>query len=68
MTSTTADPTVPLLFYSTAQAAQALGVSTDLVRSMISKGELKARKFGTRIIIPVSEIEKAGKPIRTYQH
>lgn len=68
MTSTTTDPTVPLLFYSTTQAAQALGVSTDLVRSMISKGELKARKFGTRIKIPVSEIEKAGKPIRTYQH
>ena len=68
MTSTTADPAVPLLFYSTTQAAQALGVSTDLVRSMISKGELKARKLGTRIKIPVSEIEKAGKPIRTYQH
>ena len=63
-------PTVPIppAYYSLEQAAQALNLSVRSVRRMISCGELKAKKMLGQIRIPVSAIEKAGTPIRTYQH
>lgn len=43
--------------YSVAEAAEALGVSRDLVNSMIADGRLHSLKLGTRRLIPVSAME-----------
>jgi len=39
-------------------AAKMLGVCVETVRRWIKSGKIKARKVGTRYLIPLSEIEK----------
>lgn len=51
-------------FYTIKEAAYALGVSERTVRSLISHGELKARKFRGCVRIPFEAIENAGKPMK----
>ena len=45
------------------EAADSLGVSRDLIRSMIRRGELDARKFGRIIRIRAVSLKEAGKPL-----
>jgi len=40
------------------QAAQRLGVSTGLVRRAIQRGELRAIRFGSRVLIPVAALDE----------
>lgn len=45
------------------EVAETLGCSRDLVRQMIRRGELDARKFGRIIRVRAASIEEAGKPL-----
>ena len=54
-------------FYTIKEAAYVLGVSERTVRSLISHGELKARKFRGCVRIPFAAIENAGKPMKVVQ-
>lgn len=47
------------------EAAQLWQVSTDTVRRMISRGELKAYKVGRAVRIDPADLRKACKPLRT---
>jgi excisionase family DNA binding protein len=49
--------TTPLA-YSLEEAAKQLSVSSQSVRRLIERGELKARHVGTRVIIPKNELER----------
>ena len=44
---------------SVADAARALGISTDTVRRLIDAGDLKAVHIGARLLVPRSEIDRA---------
>lgn len=46
------------LAYSVAEAASALGVSRDLVRSMVRRGDLRSRRLGRRVLIPAAELHR----------
>ncbi|MHB1504908.1 MAG: helix-turn-helix domain-containing protein [Acidimicrobiales bacterium] len=46
------------LGYSIREVASALGISNDLVRSMVQRGELKAIRLGRRVVIPAVELER----------
>ncbi len=48
----------PPLAYSVEEAAQQLSVSSQSVRRLIDRGELKARRVGTRVIVPKNELER----------
>jgi excisionase family DNA binding protein len=48
----------PPLAYSLEEAAQQLSVSSQSVRRLIDRGELKARRVGTRVIVPKNELER----------
>lgn len=59
-----AAPTSPTNAYLTvAQTAQALNCSPDTVRRLISRGEMRATRFGRLIRIAVGDIARAGKPV-----
>lgn len=45
------------LFVSVADTAEALGISDDLVYSLIDRGELPATTFGRRKLVPRRAIE-----------
>lgn len=49
--------------WSIARTAEYLDCSKDTVRRMISRGELRAHRFGRLIRIDPSELTKAGKPV-----
>lgn len=49
------------------QTAERLQCSTDTVRREIRRGNLKASRFGRRILIAESDLAKALKPIKTYR-
>ncbi|MGC5628197.1 helix-turn-helix domain-containing protein [Georgenia sp. Z1344] len=49
------------------RSAEILGTSRDTVRRMISRGELKAVRFGRNIRIRPHDLEKALKPVTTYR-
>ena len=44
--------------YSVAEAAEALGVSTWLIREAVRRGEIYCTRIGRRIIIPSSVIDE----------
>jgi excisionase family DNA binding protein len=44
------------LAYSVREAAEALGVSADLVRDLIRRGELRGVRVGRRVLIPSEEL------------
>ncbi len=50
--------TITPLAYSVEEAAQQLSVSSQSVRRLIDRGELKARRVGTRVIVPKNELER----------
>ncbi|HEX3412832.1 MAG TPA: helix-turn-helix domain-containing protein [Stellaceae bacterium] len=39
-------------------AAHALGLSIATIDRAIKRGDLKAKKYGTRVLVPQSEIER----------
>ncbi|MFC7581575.1 helix-turn-helix domain-containing protein [Schaalia naturae] len=50
-------------FLSVDEAAAIFGVSSKTVRRMISRGELRAKKFGTLIRISRTDLDRAGRPV-----
>jgi excisionase family DNA binding protein len=50
--------TITPLAYSVEDAAKQLSVSSQSVRRLIDRGELKARRVGTRVIVPKNELER----------
>ncbi len=50
--------TITPLAYSLEEAAQQLSVSSQSVRRLIDRGELKARRVGRRVIVPKNELER----------
>lgn len=46
------------LAYSVQELASALGVSPDLVRTLVRRGELRSMHLGRRVVIPASELER----------
>lgn len=46
------------LAYSVREVASALGISNDLVRSMVQRGELQAIRLGRRVVIPAAELDR----------
>ncbi len=40
------------------EGARRLGASESYIRSQIRKGNIVARKFGAKVLIPVEELEK----------
>ena len=55
--------TSTLTYLSIAQAAETVGCSDHTIRRMISRGELRAVRFGRLIRIAPSAIERAGRPV-----
>lgn len=49
-----------------AQTAEALSCSTDTIRRMIARGELRGRRFGRLIRIEAGELARAGKPVSQF--
>ena len=49
------------LFLSRLEAAKRLNVSVRSVDRAIARGELKSRRFGARVLVPVVEIERYAK-------
>jgi excisionase family DNA binding protein len=50
--------TITPLAYSVEDAAKQLSVSAQSIRRLIDRGELKARRVGTRVIVPKNELER----------
>jgi|SRR5262249_25854703 len=46
-------------FYTTTEAAKALGVSSARVRQLILKGDITAEKVGRDLLIPPEAVERA---------
>jgi excisionase family DNA binding protein len=44
------------------EAARALGVSLSTVDRAIKRGDIKTKKYGTRVLVPMSEIERFARP------
>ncbi|WP_454295874.1 helix-turn-helix domain-containing protein [Salana multivorans] len=55
--------TSSLTYLSIPQAAETVGCSSDTIRRMISRGQLKAVRFGRLIRIDPAALERAGKPV-----
>lgn len=55
---------IDVLYLSIAKSAKRIDVSQDSIRRMIDSGELKAKKFGGSIRIKISDLDRAGKPIK----
>lgn len=53
----------PSSYLTVAQTAHNLNCSPDTVRRMISRGELRALRFGRLIRIAVSDLQRAGRPV-----
>ena len=47
----------PRLFVSPRQAALMLSLSKPMIYVMIARGQLRAHRFGQRLLIPIAEIE-----------
>lgn len=46
------------LFFSTAEAAKLLNVSSQHVRNLVERGDIEARRFGRKILISKAEISR----------
>jgi excisionase family DNA binding protein len=55
---TTAPPTFSRKYYTVADAARHIGVSRSTFYELLKKGEISARKLGSRTIVPGEELEK----------
>ena len=50
--------TVTKLFYSVSEASQVLSISKPHLYRLVKQGEIKAVKFGARVLIPRQAIEE----------
>lgn len=46
------------LCFSPAEAAKALGIGRSTLFDLLARGEIKARKLGTRTLIPAAELSR----------
>jgi excisionase family DNA binding protein len=44
------------------EAARTLGVSLSTVDRAIKRGDIKTKKYGTRVLVPMREIERFARP------
>ena len=44
------------------EAARILGLSLSTVDRAIKRGDIKTKKYGTRVLVPASEIERFATP------
>jgi excisionase family DNA binding protein len=44
------------------EAARTLGISLSTVDRAIKRGDIKTKKYGTRVLVPTSEIERFATP------
>jgi excisionase family DNA binding protein len=44
------------------EAARTLGVSLSTLDRAIKRGDIKTKKYGTRVLVPTSEIERFARP------
>lgn len=52
-------PTTPeKLCFSPVEAAKAIGIGRSTLFALLARGELKARKLGTRTLIAASELQR----------
>ena len=49
------------ILFSVEHSAQMLGLSQKFIRVLINRGELRARRCGTRVLIHRDELERFGK-------
>ena len=49
------------MLYSKKEAAQQLSLSLRSLDQLIAQGELRVRRFGKRILVPKTELEKLAK-------
>lgn len=54
---------VPKLLFKRSEAAYSLGISIRSVDSMIADGRLKTRRWGSRVLIPASELQRVADRI-----
>ena len=52
------DPVIGQLTYGIPQAAKVLGISEKMIRVYVERGELKVRRYGSRVTIHRKELEK----------
>lgn len=61
--------TAPVLGVGVPEASKAIGVSNSTVRGLIRRGDLAAKRIGSRVIIRVADLEallsSGSKPGRT---
>lgn len=57
------DTPIATLYLTVAQAAKVLSCSSDSVRRLISRGELRAYRFGRLIRIATADLSGAGRPV-----
>jgi len=55
--SATCQP-IQRLTLSVDETAQAVGLSPRFVRTLIQRGQLRAIRVGTRVLVPVGELER----------
>jgi excisionase family DNA binding protein len=48
----------PKLCFSVVETANAIGVCVDLIYDAVREGRLVAKRFGNRILIPATELQK----------
>jgi excisionase family DNA binding protein len=53
------------LLASKRQAAAALNVSQRTIHAMIARGELRAKRIGRRVLIPVAELRRLAREARS---
>ena len=44
------------------EAARTLGMSLSTVDRAIKRGDIKTKKYGARVLVPTSEIERFARP------
>lgn len=54
-------PLGPQLLYNKEQAANQLGVSTGSLQILIDRGDVRVRRWGSRVLIPREELERVAK-------
>lgn len=54
----TREPVLGQILYGVEQAARILGISPKLLRCYIDRGEIKTRRFGTRVLVHRRELER----------
>ena len=48
-----------VVFYTTPEAAQELGITTNTIRTMLRDGRMKGHKIGGKFLIPEKAIRRA---------